>query len=207
MTKPRSRPRPRGTYTIQSGDEGLTLTCAVTASNTAGSSSPAISNGVPIPVPHVAKCPAATGKLSGTTLGLVHLGMSRTQARRVYTKSSNRGKQYQDFFCLTPIGVRVGYGSHKVPKKYANQVTWASTSSAYYTVEGIRVGATVTAAGKVLKLTGPIKVGLNDWYLAPNGTSTAVLKVRGGLIEEIGIGDKQLTQNHKADLAFLESFT
>jgi hypothetical protein len=65
----------------------------------------------------------------------------------------------------------------------------------------------VTAAGKMLKLTGPIKVGLNDWYLAPNRTSTAVLKVRGGLIEEIGIGDKQLTQNHKADLAFLKSFT
>jgi hypothetical protein len=158
-------------------------------------------------VPHVAKCPAATGKLSGTRLGLVHLGMTRTQARHAYTKSSNRGKQYQDFFCLTPIGVRVGFGSRKVPKKYANHVIWASTSSAYYTVQRIRVGATVTAARKVLKLTGPIKVGRNDWYLAPNRTSTAVLKVRAGLIEEIGIGDKALTQGHKAQLDFLESFT
>jgi hypothetical protein len=34
-----------------------------------------------------------------------------------------------------------------------------------------------------------------------------VLKVRRGIIEEIGIGDKQLTRSRKADLAFLESFS
>jgi hypothetical protein len=64
--------------------------------------------------------------------------------------SSNRGKKYEDFFCLTPIGVRVGYGS-------------------------------------------------------PNRSSTAVLKVRGQIIEEIGISDKPLTTTHKAQLNFLKS--
>jgi hypothetical protein len=34
---------------------------------------------------------AATGTLSGTTLGLVRLGMTRGQARHVYTRSSTRG--------------------------------------------------------------------------------------------------------------------
>jgi hypothetical protein len=33
-----------------------------------------------------------------------------------------------------------------------------------------------------------------------------VLKVRHGIIEEIGIGDKRLTQSHKAQRAFLSSF-
>ena len=204
------------TYTVQSGDEQLTLTCSVTASNGKGAGSPATEKrGVTIPVPHVAGCPKATGSLSGGTLGLVKLGDTRAQAARAYTHSSNRGKQYEDFFCLTPIGVRVGFASpallHTLPKseqgKLAGRVIWASTSSAYYTIDGIRVGATVAAAGLKLKLTGPIHVGLNDWYIAPNGASTAVLKTRHGVIEEIGIGDKSLTGTPAARLNFFKSFS
>jgi hypothetical protein len=202
------------TYTVQSGDEGLTLTCTVTASNAGGAGTPATSAGTSVPVPRVARCPAATGKLSGITLGLLRLGMTRAQALHAFAHSSSRGKKYEDFFCLTPRGVRVGIASPKLVKtlpkserKLAGRVIWASTSSLYYSVHGIRCGATVAAAGKVLKLTGPFHIGLNYWYLAPNGASTAVFKVRGGIIEEIGIGDKQLTRGHKAQVAFLTSFS
>jgi hypothetical protein len=204
----------RGTYTVQSIDDGLTITCTVTASNAGGAGTPATSAGKPIPVPRVARCPAARGKLSGITLGLLRLGMTRAQALHAFAHSSNRGKKYEDFFCLTPRGVRVGIASPKLVKtlpkserKLAGRVIWASTSSLYYSVHGVRCGATVAAASKVLKLTGPFHVGKNYWYLAPNGASTAVFKVRGGIIEEIGIGDKQLTQGHKAQLAFLTSFS
>jgi hypothetical protein len=199
------------TYTVQKGDEELTLTCSVVASNAKGSASPAKSaKGAVVPVPKVKGCPAATGKLSGETLGLVRLGLTRAQARKRYTHSSNRHKKYQDFFCLTPIGVRVAYGSPALPKRIrgrvAGRVIWASTSSAYYAVDGVRVGATVAAAGARLKLTAAFHIGLNAWYLAPNGSSTAVLKTRRGIVEEIGIGDKALTKGHKAQLAFLKSF-
>jgi hypothetical protein len=130
--------------------------------------------------------------------------MTRAQARHAYTKSSNRGKKYEDFFCLTPIGVRVGYGSPKLdeslPKaeraRLADRVIWASTSSSHYALDGIRVGATIAAAGKTPKLTAPIHVGLNYWYLAPNRPSTAVLKVRGQIIKEIGISE--ITQKERA---------
>jgi hypothetical protein len=204
----------RGTYTVQSIDDGVTITCTVTASNAGGAGAPATSAGKPVPVPRVARCPAASGKLSGITLGLLRLGMTRAQALHAFAHSSNRGKKYEDFFCLTPRGVRVGIASPKLVKtlpkserKLAGRVIWASTSSLYYSVHGVRCGATVAAAGKVLKLTGPFHIGLNYWYLAPNGASTAVFKVRGGIIEEIGIGDKQLTRGHKAQLAFLTSFS
>jgi 6-phosphogluconolactonase (cycloisomerase 2 family) len=204
------------TYIVQAGDEQLTLTCSVTASNANGAGSAASSaKTARVPVPHVARCPAATGKLAGVRLGLVRLGMTRVQARHAYTESSNRGKRYQDFFCLTPIGIRVGYASPKllttVPKRerksLAQRVIWASTASAYYTANGIRVGATIGAAGKALKLTGPIKLGANDWYLAPERSSTIVLKVRRGLIQEVGIGDRALTLGAKAQRNFLESFS
>ena len=58
-----------------------------------------------------------------------------------------------------------------------------------------------------MKVTGPFKIGLNDWYLAPNGASTAVFKVRRSLIQEIGIADKSLTNTTKADKGFLRSFS
>ena len=203
------------TYTVQTIDEGLTLTCTVTASNAAGVGKPVTSQGVLVPVPKVRGCPAATGGLSGARLGLVRLGMTRSQARNAYTHSSNRGKKYEDFFCLTPIGVRVGYASptelDALPKseraKLEDRVIWASTSSAYYAVDGIRAGATVAAAKAALKLEAPFQIGLNTWYLAAGHGSTAILKVRHGIVEEIGIAASSLTSGRKRDRAFLTSFS
>ena len=203
------------TYTVQTGDEGLTITCAVAAINAGGVGTPATSKGAPVAVPYVPRCPAATGKLSGGTLGLVRLGMTRAQAQKAFTHSSDRGKRYQDFFCLTPIGVRVGYASPKLLAKLSGRertqlkgrVVWASTSSGYYALNGIRPGATVSEAGKHLKLEAPFHIGLNYWYLASDGAVTAVLKVRRAIVQEIGIADRQITQGRRAQRAFLTSFS
>jgi hypothetical protein len=203
------------TYKVVALDEGTTLTCAVTAANSLGVGAPASSHGVSVPVPHVAKCPAASGRLHGTTLGLLKLGDTRKQAERAYRHSSSRGKQYEEFFCLTPQGVRVGYASPKLLKtlparergKLAGHVIWISTSSAYYNVNGVRPGATVSAASKKLTLSKVFVIGKNDWYLAPAGSATAVLKVRHGVVEEIGIGERSLTSGGRgAERAFLTSF-
>jgi hypothetical protein len=111
--------------------------------------------------------------------------------------------------------VRVGYASSKLlrglskakRKPFRDRVIWASTSSAYYAVHGIRAGATIAAAGRALRIGVPFKIGRNTWYLAPNGASTAVLKVRHGLVEEVGIATNSLTRGRKAQRAFLNSFT
>ncbi len=151
----------QSTYTVQSSDDGSTLTCTVTASNAAGAGSPATSQGVLVPLPP--GCPLATGQLSGGTLGLARLGMTRRQARHAFVHSSDRGKRYEDFFCLTPIGVRVGYASPKLlntlpsqqRKRLQGRVVWASTANAYYALHGIRPGATLAAASTHLKLGRP----------------------------------------------------
>ncbi|HEY5318467.1 MAG TPA: lipase family protein, partial [Solirubrobacteraceae bacterium] len=169
----------------------------------------------PLPVSAAPGCPLATGKLSGDSLGLVHLGMTRAQARKAYTRSSNHHARYQDFFCLTPIGVRVGYASPKllrtIPRRrrkaLQGRVLWVSTANTYYTLRGVSPQATIAAARKHLKLGKPFHIGANDWYLAPNGTSTGVLKVRHGIVEEIGIAERQITRSRRADRAFLSSFS
>ena len=201
------------TYTVQTLDEGTTLTCTVTAANPGGKSS-ATSKGVKVPVPFVKQCPAASGRISGETLGLIRLGMTRAQAHREYTRSSDRGKQYEDFFCLTPIGVRVGYGSPKLlsiltklrRKPLENRVVWASTSNPYYALDGVRPGESIAEASLRLATEAPFHIGLNYWYLARKGNVTAVLKVRQGVVDELGIADNNLTNGRPAQRALMNSF-
>jgi hypothetical protein len=65
----------------------------------------------------------------------------------------------------------------------------------------------VAAAGKRLKLSAVFTIGANDWYLAPDGGVTAVLKVRHGIVEEIGIADRALTDGSRThQRSFLTSF-
>jgi hypothetical protein len=183
------------------GADGTTLTLPVYG----GSSVP----------PPGAACPAASGRLSGTRLGALHLGMTRAQARHTFTHSSDRGRRYQDFFCLSPNGVRVWYASprllrslpHHERSKYSGRVVWASTSNPYYSVRGIVPGAALRTARARLTHGRLFHVGLNYWYLAPNGRTTAVLKTRHGVVEEIGIAAKALTRGRRAQRRFLTSFS
>ncbi len=200
-------------YKVTTLDEGTTLTCVVTASNAGGSGS-ASSKGDKVPVPFVAKCPGATGRLSGATLGLVKLGASRASEHYLYRHHSDRGKQYEDFFCLTPIGVRVGYGSPKLlkilttkqRKALKDRVVWASTSNPFYAVDGVRAGEAISVASVKLHTGGALHIGLNYWYLAVQRHSTVVLKVRGGVVEEIGIATNLLTASAHDQNVLMHSF-
>ena len=203
------------TYVVAPIDEGQALTCTVTAYDAAGAGAAVVSAPIQVAVPKVAGCPAATGLLSATSIGQLRLGMTRAQARHADSQSSTRGRASVDFFCFTPQGVRVGYPSalllrsltHGARARYAGHVIWISTGSARYAVNGIRHGATLQVAAAKLRLSPVFVVGLNDWYLAPYGGSTAVLKVSDGLVQEIGIATRALTTGSRvAQRTFLTSF-
>jgi hypothetical protein len=86
-------------------------------------------------------------------------------------------------------------------------VVWASTASAYYAIRGIRPGATLASARKRLRTGAAFHIGRNYWYMARDGSSTAVLKVRHGIVEEIGSANRQLTESRKAQRSFMNSFS
>jgi hypothetical protein len=160
-------------------------------------------------------CPRATGRLHGRRLGRVRLGMTRAQARRAYRRSSDRGRRYEDFFCLTPIGVRVGYASPKLlrtlaprqRRRWAGRVVWASTSNPYYALQGIRPGAQLARAARRLHTGKGFHIGANWWYFAPYAKGArALLKVRRGTVQEIGVASAALTKGRKAQASFLTSF-
>jgi hypothetical protein len=157
----------------------------------------------PGPKPAPLRCPRSTGRLSGRTLGLVRLG-----------KSSNRGRRYMDFFCLTPNGIRVGYPtahflktlSRSLRRAVTGKAILALTANPDYTLRGVRPGARLAKVTRRLRAGRAFHIGLNYWYLTPNGQSSGVLKVRHGIIEEIGIADKRLTRGRRAGRRFLREF-
>jgi hypothetical protein len=205
------------TYLVPSLDDGESLTCTVTASNAVGAGAPATSGGALVPVPLVKRCPAATGALSAKSIGALRLGMTRAQARHADDHSSTRGRADVDFFCFTPQGIRAGYASTKLldllpkPKraKYSDRIVWISTASAHYSIGGLRTGAALSYAATQLKLSPVFVIGANDWYLAPlPAGGTGVLKVRAGVVQEIGIATTALVgTTHRAERAFLSSFS
>jgi predicted esterase len=160
-------------------------------------------------------CPAATGRLSRAAIGLARLGLTRPQVRRRFRQSSTRGKRYEEFFCLAPNGVRVGYASPKLLRslprarraRFRNRVVWVSTANRRYAAAGIRPGAKLRVAKRRLHLSRGIRVGLNEWFFGRAGAATVLVKVRHGIVEEIGIATASLTASRGAQRRFSRSFS
>jgi hypothetical protein len=159
-------------------------------------------------------CPAATGTLSGTTLGLVRLGMTRSQAAAAYSQSVVQNIGLTQLFCVTPDAVVAGYPSPQLlgalpagqRNAVAGRVIWASTSNPLYAIDGIRSGDTLTTAEKALPKGTMLSVGQNQYYLAAAGPITAVLQVSHGGTVEIGVIQARLTKNAKDERIVMSSF-
>lgn len=160
-------------------------------------------------------CPAATGSLRESRIGPLKLGMTRAQARRALIDSSvERRTAYKDFFCLTPIGIRDGYLSPALAHTLSGstraglrrRVIWISTSNTHYKLHGVTAGTKLTTVARKLSVGRPFKVGRNTWYVFPTGSVQGIIKVRKGVIEEIGIADRALTTTRGMTSRFLRSF-
>ena len=116
-----------------------------------------------------------------------------------------------DFFCLKPIGIRAAYPSpamlRELPRRmrgrFRNRIVLLLTADKRYALRGVRPGARLRRVARRLHVGRRIRIGLNDWYLCPDGRSRGVLKVRHGVIEEVGIAEHRFTRNRKADRRFL----
>ena len=74
-----------------------------------------------------------------------------------------------------------------------------------YALHGVRPGTRLTKVAKRLHISRRYGVGSNSWYLTPNGSSHGVLKVRHGVILEVGIATKALTASRAADRRFFHT--
>jgi len=118
-----------------------------------------------------------------------------------------------DFFCLNPIGIRAGYPSSallrgrsaKERRRVQGRIVRALTASPPLCASRGAPGARLFRVGHRLGIGRRFRIGLNDWYLTSDGSSRGVLKVRHGIIEEIGIADRRLTAGSRAARRFLRT--
>jgi hypothetical protein len=170
---------------------------------------------VSIPFGPGGSCARASGRLAGRSLGRLTLGMKRSRARQLFTHWSNMGRRYVDFFCLIPGGLRAGYPSPALlrtlssaeRRRVQGRVVLALTASRHYALQGVRRGARLAAVARRLQVGRGFRIGQNRWYLLPSRRARGVLKVRRGLVEEVGIADVRLTNGWNAAFRFLRSFT
>lgn len=163
---------------------------------------------------HAFSCPRPSGRLTQLMLGPVRLGMTRAQARSKFARHSTRGRRYMDFFCPAHGGIRVGYPSpillRTLPAeeraRIQGRVIIALTANRHYALRGVHPGTRLTVVARRLDVGRGFHIGLNWWYLTPNGSSRGVLKVRQGVIEEVGIANLSLTHGREAAARFLSSF-
>ncbi len=164
--------------------------------------------------PGTSPCPAPSGRLSGTTLGPMALGFTFAQERRRLPRVTLIGYGFDNFCLAEGWGIRVGYPSVKLLRtlppdqraRVKGKIVIALTANPYYNLDGVKPGAQVAAVARKLQLGRAFHVGLNYWYIAPGTQANGVLKVRHGIIYEVGIIDKQLTQNRNAQRRVLTSF-
>ena len=202
------------TYTVQIADEASSLKCVVTASNTAGAGTPVSSAARVVALAGTLTCAKPTGKLSGVSLGRISLGTTRTKARRALTRRLSTAGEI-DYFCLYGgWGIHAGYPSSKLlrslPAKkrggVKGKVVLALTVNPFYALDGARPGMALSAVAKRLHVGKVFRIGLNRWYIAPGASSEGVLRVRGGIIQEVGIANKALTKGRAAQQRFLTGF-
>ncbi len=82
----------------------------------------------------------------------------------------------------------------------------ALTANPSYALDGVKPGTSLASVAHQLKLGKVIKLGPNDWYLVPGVTSNGVLKIRDGIIQEVGIINKRITVNRAAQIRLLINF-
>jgi uncharacterized repeat protein (TIGR01451 family)/fimbrial isopeptide formation D2 family protein len=168
----------------------------------------------PASTPVPGGCPRPTGRIVGQTLGRFTLMMSRAQARKRLPRFNVTENNFDNFCLAGGWGIRTGYASAELLRTFPGavraavrgRVVLALTANPYYVLRGIRPGATRHAAISALDGAALFHVGLNYWYMAPNGSSTAIVKVRNGTVQEIGIADLKLTANRKSRVTFINSF-
>ena len=141
--------------------------------------------------------------------------MKRATARRIYPRWSTRGRRYMEFYCLTPTGIRAGYPSNaylrslsrKLRRAVAGRAVLLLTANRRYALRGVRPGARLSRVRKRLRVGRAFRIGRNTWYMTPNGASYGLIKVQHGVIEEVGIVDRQLTSGgYRRSFRFLNSF-
>jgi hypothetical protein len=119
------------------------------------------------------------------------------------TRSAYQATNGFDNFCLyAGWGIRAGYptaGLSSLPpstrRAVRGRMVIALTANPFYALDGARPGQRLAEVSKRLKPGKVLRMGANDWYVAAGRSAAGVVKVRGGVIQEVGLANRRLTRD------------
>jgi uncharacterized delta-60 repeat protein len=161
----------------------------------------------------VAGCLNADASQRGRQLGPAQLGRPQATQRAIFQGASLATRQGLDKYCAAGGGTfRIGYPTARlmrflprsVRRAVAERVVLILTSSRRFSVGGITPGISTEAQARG-RLRGErrARVGKNTWQAARSGSLLLLIKVQGGRVREIGIGDGRLARGPKGLKRFL----
>jgi hypothetical protein len=168
----------------------------------------------PVNQSQVTHCPAPVGAIGGTAVGVFSVGMTQAQARATLARYDVTENKFDNFCLYHGWGIRLGYPTGALLKTvaksarsmYSSHVVLALTANSYYALLGARPGAEVASVAKHLGLGKPFKVGSNDWYFGRGSYARTIVKVRNGVIQEVGLASLGLTTTRSQERVFINSF-
>jgi hypothetical protein len=202
-------------YQVQIADEGHGLGCDVGADNGSAASSATASKPVIVAMKGTLNCPKPSGQINGLSVGPLALGMKRARARGILHRFAVTRNHFDDFCLFGGWGIRVAYPPSRLltplgrarGRRLAGKIVIALTANPFYALDGVAPGASLQLARSKLRLGKVFRIGLNDWYVAQRaGAANGVLKVRGGIVQEVGLVNKQLTGTRRAQSRLLIGF-
>jgi hypothetical protein len=120
-----------------------------------------------------------------------------------------------DFFCLTGGAIRAGYPSASLlrtlsatqRRRARGRVALLLTANRHYTLGAARPGKRLTRAlARRLHVAKGVRLGANTWYVVPGAGANGVLRVRRGVIREVGTASRLLTRTPRAARRFFTGF-
>lgn len=189
------------TYVIRFSDQAHTVTCAVIASNAIGESKPTTSKGGFVGNKQLLSCPRPSGSISRVKIGPLALGMTLAHAKTILKPAGKLRSGYLNLCLYGGFGIRVAAPSAAdlarlrpaLKQQLKGKIVIALTVNSFYSIKGVKPGTTLATAKRKLHLGKPFHLGANTWYLSPGAAANTVLRVRNGVIVELGIANKTLT--------------
>jgi hypothetical protein len=197
-------PTTTSTSTVVSGSTPTTTTSA----NVPPASTPGTSDSSASP------CPRPTGRLSGLSIGPLALGLTRAQARRTLTRFSVTRSGLDDFCLDGGRDIRAAYPTSRIlasaPKALRaglrSRVILAVTPNPFYSLDGAKPGDRLRTIAKRLHLGAGLRIDGSDWYVIPGELANGVFKTRAGVIAEVGLVNRRLSNNRVSQRRLLRAF-